>query len=86
MLAPPLTLFVMIMGGLYVVPLPSIHVTIYWATWLSFARRYGYAALLIKNEYEGRDIPCATGDVTVTSIGTSGECPLPGEEVIAGIS
>jgi ABC-type multidrug transport system ATPase subunit/ABC-type multidrug transport system permease subunit len=77
-LAPPITLFFMIMGGFYI-PLQSIHVGIRWATWLSFAR-YGYSALII-NEFEGRDIPCSD-DVSV-QVGPVGTCPLPGEDVIA---
>lgn len=38
------------------------------------------------NEYEGRDIPCAPNseDVSV-SVGIADRCPLPGEEVIAGL-
>jgi hypothetical protein len=35
------------------------------------------------NEYEGRDIPCAA-DVSVP-VGVTGECPLPGEDVISGL-
>jgi hypothetical protein len=80
-LAPPITLFFMIMGGFYV-PIQNMHKGIQWASWLSFAR-YGYSALVI-NEYDSRDIPCATGDVAV-KIGNSDACPLPGEEVISSL-
>jgi ABC-type multidrug transport system ATPase subunit len=77
-LAPPITLFFMIMGGFYI-PISNMHIGIQWASWVSFAR-YGYSALII-NEYGGRDIPCTTDDITV-QIGNSNACPLPGEEVI----
>ena len=79
-LAPPITLFFMIMGGFYL-PYPNMQPWVKWASYLSFAR-YGYSALVI-NEFEGRDIPCAD-DVAIT-IGETGQCPLPGEEVIAGL-
>jgi hypothetical protein len=42
---------------------------------LSFAR-YGYSALLI-NEFEGRDVPCAS------STGVPGECPIQGDDIIS---
>jgi len=80
-LAPPITLFFMIMGGFYI-PFPNMNPGVEWASYLSFAR-YGYSALII-NEYEGRDVPCATDDVSV-SVGVTDQCPLPGEEVIAGL-
>jgi len=79
-LAPPITLFFMIMGGFYI-PFPNMHPGVEWASYLSFAR-YGYSALII-NEYEGRVIPCAD-DVSV-SVGLTGECPLPGDNVIANL-
>jgi hypothetical protein len=68
-------------GGFYI-PIQSMHAGVKWASWLSFAR-YGYSALII-NEYEGRDISCTSDDVAVT-IGNSGACPLPGEEVIQSL-
>ena len=37
------------------------------------------------NEYEGRDIPCSADEDSVTTGGLSGQCPLPGEEVIANL-
>lgn len=37
------------------------------------------------NEYEGRDIPCGADDASVTTGGLSGQCPLPGEEVITSL-
>jgi ABC-type multidrug transport system permease subunit len=80
-LAPPITLFFMIMGGFYI-PIQSMNVGIQWASWLSFAR-YGYSALII-NEYDGRDITCSTNDVAI-KIGNSDACPLPGEEVISSL-
>jgi hypothetical protein len=80
-LAPPITLFFIIMAGFYI-PIENMHVGVKWASWLSFAR-YGYSALII-NEYEGRDISCTSDDVAVT-IGNSGACPLPGEEVIQSL-
>jgi hypothetical protein len=60
-----------------------MHIGIQWASWLSFAR-YGYSALIIINEYDSRDIPCANGDVAM-KIGPSDACPLPGEEVISSL-
>lgn len=78
-LAPPITLFFMIMGGFYI-PLDNLHAGVEWLSWLSFAR-YGYSALVV-NEYEGRFIPCSDDEVSI-AIGTStGECPLPGEAVL----
>ena len=77
-LAPAITLFFMILGGFYI-PISNIHVGIRWATWLSFAR-YGYSSQIV-NEFGGRTIPCATGGIAI-SIGSSDECPLPGEEVL----
>lgn len=74
LLAPPMTLFFMIMGGFYV-PFKTMHKGIVWATWLSFAR-YGFSAIMI-NEFHDRDIPCSESDV----LGNSSECPLPGEGV-----
>jgi ABC-type multidrug transport system ATPase subunit/ABC-type multidrug transport system permease subunit len=80
-LAPPITLFFIIMAGFYI-PIENMHVGVKWASWLSFAR-YGYSALII-NEYDGRDIPCTSDGVAVT-IGNSVACPLPGEEVIQSL-
>jgi len=81
-LAPPITLFFMIMGGFYL-PYPNMHPGVLWASYLSFAR-YGYSALII-NEYEGRAIPCADTDDLSVTVGVTGQCPLPGEEVIDGL-
>lgn len=78
-LAPPITLFFMILGGFYI-PYESMHPGIEWASWLSFAR-YGYSAMII-NEYQGRDIPCSDSEEGAVTIG---ECPLPGEEVLHGL-
>ena len=58
-----------------------MHPGVYWISWLSFAR-YGYSSMLV-NEYGGRDIPCA--DDVAISIGETGQCPLPGEEVLASL-
>ena len=77
-LAPPLTLFFMIMGGFYI-PLDDMHPGVEWLSWLSFAR-YGYSALVV-NEYSDRYIPCSDDGVSI-SIGFSGECPLAGEDVL----
>ena len=65
MLAPPITLFFFILGGFYI-PLANMNVGIKWASYTSFAR-YGFSALLI-NEFDGRDIPCADGDVAIAAI------------------
>lgn len=81
-LAPPITLFFMIMGGFYL-PYPNMHPGVLWASYLSFAR-YGYSALII-NEYERRVIPCADADDLSVTVGVTGQCPLPGEEVIEGL-
>jgi ABC-type multidrug transport system ATPase subunit len=43
-LAPPITLFFVILGGFYI-PLESMNPGVKWATYLSFAR-YGYSALM----------------------------------------
>lgn len=43
-LAPPITLFFMIMGGFYI-PFSNMHPGVEWASYLSFAR-YGYSALM----------------------------------------
>jgi len=80
-LAPPITLFFMIMGGFYI-PLQNMHPGIKWVSWFSFAR-YGYTALLI-NEYEERDVACATGEVPI-QIGDADVCPLPGEDILSGL-
>lgn len=81
-LAPPITLFFMIMGGFYI-PFENMHPGVAWASWLSFAR-YGYSALII-NEYSGRSIPCADPDDISLTIGTIDECPLPGEAVVESL-
>uniref|UniRef100_A0A7S3LDG0 ABC transporter domain-containing protein n=1 Tax=Amphora coffeiformis TaxID=265554 RepID=A0A7S3LDG0_9STRA len=77
-LAPPITLFFMIMGGFYI-PLDDMHPGVEWLSWLSFAR-YGYSALVV-NEYSGRDIECSDNSVSI-SIGFSGDCPVPGDDVL----
>jgi ABC-type multidrug transport system ATPase subunit/ABC-type multidrug transport system permease subunit len=81
-LAPPITLFFIIMGGFYI-PFENMHPGVLWLSWLSFAR-YGYSSMLV-NEFQGRDIPCASdvGDTISVSIGEPGECPLPGDDVLA---
>ena len=43
-LAPPITLFFVILGGFYI-PFESMHAGVLWATYVSFAR-YGYSALM----------------------------------------
>jgi ABC-type multidrug transport system ATPase subunit/ABC-type multidrug transport system permease subunit len=80
-LAPPITLFFLIIGGFYV-PIANMPAGIQWASYLSFAR-YGYSALLI-NEFGGRDVPCADDGVPI-SIGGTADCPLPGEAVYDSI-
>lgn len=79
-LAPPITLFFILMGGFYV-PFESMNPFIAGLSWLSFAR-YGYSSFLI-TEYQGRDIPCSEEDEAFL-IGT-GECPLPGDAVLADL-
>jgi len=86
-LAPPITLFFIIMGGFYI-PFNDMHWGIRWATWSSFAR-YGYSAMLV-NEFSGRSIPCADeGEVSI-AIGTSSVngtevCPISGDDVIEAL-
>lgn len=80
-LAPPMTLFFMIMGGFYI-PLDNMHPGVEWLSWISFAR-YAYSALVV-NEYVGRWIPCSEDDVAI-AIGNTGECPLPGEAVLESL-
>lgn len=81
-LAPPITLFFMIIGGFYV-PFQNMNPVVFGLSWLSFAR-YGYSALII-NEYQGRTIPCASPEDAAVTIGVSDICPLPGEDVIASL-
>jgi hypothetical protein len=92
-LAPPITLFFMIMGGFYI-PLDDMHAGVQWLSWLSFAR-YGYSALVI-NEYQDRMIACSDiGDASISiglnnddgqdncSVGGSGS--IPGEAVLESL-
>jgi len=90
-LAPPITLFFMIMGGFYI-PFENMHPGVEWLSWLSFAR-YGYSALVI-NEFSGRPVSCESpgGGVDIsdtTSVLPSGGdgwmCPVSGDEVVAGM-
>ena len=75
MVAPMLTLMLMILGGFYVnySSMPSF---IRWLSWLSQAR-YAFTAMVV-NEFKGRTFECAAG--THARYGAS--CPLTGEEVI----
>jgi ABC-type multidrug transport system ATPase subunit len=79
-LAPPITLFFMIMGGFYV-PFETMSKFVRWISWLSFAR-YGYSALII-NEFEGRSIPCDPDDPALLDDFSS--CPVSGNDVIADL-
>ena len=87
-LAPPITLFFMIMGGFYI-PFDNMHAGVEWVSYLSFCR-YGYSSLII-NEYAGRDIPCdgqdmdnsTSSDLNVRAGLAITECPLPGEDVVS---
>lgn len=82
-LAPPITLFFMILGGFYI-PYENMHPGVRWASWLSFAR-YGYSALII-NEYQDRFVPCSESDFAIyldTVDGSS--CPLAGEQVLESL-
>lgn len=80
-LAPPITLFFVILGGFYI-PYENLHVGVAWVSFASFAR-YGYSALVI-NEYAGREIPCVVDGSVAISIGGE-ECPLPGESVLSDL-
>jgi ABC-type multidrug transport system permease subunit len=79
MLAPFLTLCLMILGGFYI-PYDSIHPALSWASWLSMAR-YGFSAFLI-NEFDGREIQCDDDDPSNSAFHAE-QCPLPGSEVIS---
>jgi ABC-type multidrug transport system permease subunit len=85
-LAPPITLFCFILAGFYI-PISSMHITMKYLSYLSFAR-YGYCALLI-NEFENRLIPCSTNNDESSSsgitVGEINECPLPGNNVYESI-
>lgn len=85
-LAPPITLFFMIMGGFYI-PLDDMHVGVQWLSWLSFAR-YGYSALVV-NEYEDRFIACSDDAASISiGLGDGDECPpggIPGEAVLESL-
>jgi ABC-type multidrug transport system ATPase subunit/ABC-type multidrug transport system permease subunit len=80
-LAPPITLFFMILGGFYI-PLQNMHHGIQWASYLSFAR-YSYSSMIV-NEYSGRYIPCDDTNYTGSTTAIM-QCPLPGEEVIESL-
>mmetsp|Transcript_13317 Transcript_13317/g.28893 ORF Transcript_13317/g.28893 Transcript_13317/m.28893 type:complete len:187 (-) Transcript_13317:473-1033(-) len=73
MLAPLLTICLMIIGGFYM-PFDLINPLLAWASWLSMAR-YGFSAFII-NEFGGRSITCGE------SVDSTDECPLPGSSVI----
>ena len=75
MVAPMLTLMLMILGGFYV-NFSSMPSFIRWLSWLSQAR-YAFTAMVV-NEFKGRTFECAAG--THARYGAS--CPLTGEEVI----
>ena len=79
LLAPLISIFLFIMGGFYV-PFDNINIWMRWSTYISQAR-YGYTGMIL-NEYQGRLIPCSE------NVGVdygSGECPLPGEEVLKSL-
>jgi ABC-type multidrug transport system ATPase subunit len=80
MLAPLITLFLMILGGFYV-PYQNMNPAIAWASWLSMAR-YGFSAFII-NEFQGRSIPCSPGASPLLSSVNS--CPLSGDSLIADL-
>jgi hypothetical protein len=44
-----------------------------------------FSCYLRISEYEGLEIPCSDEEDVAVTVGVSGECPLPGEEVIAGL-
>jgi ABC-type multidrug transport system ATPase subunit len=80
LLAPPITLFFMILGGFYI-PFPNLNPGVAWLSWLSFAR-YGYSSLVI-NEFAGRMIPCSSDDVGTTGAdGTPMQCPMSGDALL----
>jgi ABC-type multidrug transport system ATPase subunit/ABC-type multidrug transport system permease subunit len=74
-LAPPITLFFMILGGFYI-PFPNLNPGVAWLSWVSFAR-YAYSALVV-NEFAGRSVPCAAG----AAAAAGAACPLPGDDVL----
>ena len=73
LLAPLLTLCLMILGGFYM-PFDLIHPALAWASWLSMAR-YGFSGFII-NEFGDRYITCDDDDNIEV-------CPVPGSSVIA---
>lgn len=75
MLAPFLTICLMIIGGFYI-PLNLITPYLRWLSWLSFGR-YGFSAFII-NEFGGRYIACDDLDDDGAE-----ECPYPGSAVIS---
>lgn len=77
-LAPPIKLFFMILGGFYV-PFRNMNVVVLGLSYLSFAR-YSYSSLIV-NEYENHLIPCVDSSTGSQSIVVT-ECPLPGETVM----
>jgi ABC-type multidrug transport system permease subunit len=80
MLAPLITLFLMILGGFYV-PYQNMNPAIAWASWVSMAR-YGFSIFII-NEFGGRSIPCSPGNSPLLSSVSS--CPLDGDDVISNL-
>mmetsp|Transcript_4857 Transcript_4857/g.8390 ORF Transcript_4857/g.8390 Transcript_4857/m.8390 type:complete len:213 (+) Transcript_4857:105-743(+) len=72
-LAPVISVMLMILGGFYI-PFSHIPDSVYWLSYLSFAR-YAFTAFCI-NEYRGKSYPC--GDDP-----DGRECPTEGDVYLA---
>jgi len=77
-LAPMLTLMLMILGGFYI-SFDNMPPYILWLSFISQAR-YGFTAMCV-NEFTGQTFSCS-GDATVSY---GDECPLTGETVLASL-
>lgn len=78
MVAPMITLMLMILGGFYV-NFSSMPTFIRWLSWGSQAR-YAFTAMVI-NEFRGRKFTCVSGP----HVRYGDSCPLTGEEVITAL-
>jgi len=80
MLAPLLTLLLIILGGFYI-PIQNMNVAIRWASWISMAR-YGFQGFII-NEFQGRTIECNHDTTLGVNFADNGvTCPVNGDDVI----
>ena len=80
MIAPLITLMLMILGGFYV-QYDNIPLAFRWISYVSFAR-YAFTSMVI-NEFRGSTFAC---DDQYVQVHPNAECPLTGEQVIASLS